>query len=266
MALRLQGRHCPRSPVTAHLGASKHPLCKAARPDPRPWGEVSALWAALLGLTDQQRSPGAGLTREQAYGVATLTGASLGTALEKSLRSVPLPGQSCKQGVWWGPGYRAGDALTGGQVHTALSTRGHVHSRWSVEWRGVGAQAREAQALRGGMGRGRALPAEPPMRLGPAFQRASLGALPSHALWLDRLMPGGGSGPQMLPQLLAPGCKPLRGPTIRWLGGSSRHLLGSSGGAAGLGPGASLRGSGWRPPKTFSPASLPSASQVLTAS
>lgn len=58
MALRLQGRHYPRSPVTAHLGASKHPLCKAACPDPRPWGEVSALWAALLGLTDQQRSPG----------------------------------------------------------------------------------------------------------------------------------------------------------------------------------------------------------------
>lgn len=104
-------------------------------------------------------------------------------------------------------------------MHTGLSMRGHVHSRWPVEWRGVGAQAREAQALQGGMGRGRALPAEPPMRLGRAFQWASLGALPSHALWLDRLVPGGGSGPQTLPQLLAPGCKPLRGPTIRWLGG-----------------------------------------------
>ena len=49
-----------RSPVTAHLGASKHPLCKAVRPDPRPWGEVSTLWTALLGLTDQQHSPGSG--------------------------------------------------------------------------------------------------------------------------------------------------------------------------------------------------------------
>ena len=49
-----------RSPVTAHLGASKHPLCKAVRPDPRPWGEVSTLWTALLGLTEQQHSPGSG--------------------------------------------------------------------------------------------------------------------------------------------------------------------------------------------------------------
>lgn len=194
MALRLQGRHCPRSPVTAHLGASKHPLCKAARPDPRPWGEVSALWAVLLGLTDQQRSPGAGLTREQAYGVATLTGASLGTALEKSLRSVPLPGQSCKQGVWWGPGYRAGDALTGGA--SAHSTE-HAGARAlqmasGVEGSGCPGQRGPGPAWRHGKRQGATCRA--PHEAGPRFPAGLAGGFAqpcpvvgqAHAWWRQR--------------------------------------------------------------------------------
>lgn len=117
---------------------------------------------------------------------------------------------------------------------------------------GVGSQARSPGPA-GRHGRGRRCLPEPLVRLGPRFPAGLAGGfaprLCSHTLWLDRLVPGGGSGPQTFPQLLAPGCKTLRGPTIRRLRRSSYHPAGSSGGAAGLGPGASLMGSGLETPE-----------------
>lgn len=62
-----------------------------------------------------------------------------------------------------------------------------------------------------------------PHEAGPRFPASLAGGfaprLCSRTLWLDRLVPGGDSGPQTFPQLLAPGCKILRRLTIRQLGG-----------------------------------------------
>lgn len=167
-------------------------------------------------------------------------------------------------------GCLAGPQLQGKGCPHGVGAGGQVHSRWPAEWRGVGPRPERPRPC-GEAWKRRGAACRAPHEAGPRFPASLAGGfaphLCSHTLWLDRLVPGGDSGPQTFPQLLAPGCKTLRHLTIRQLGGgSSCHPAGSSGGAIGLGPGASLMGLGWRPLRTFSPASLPSASWALTAS
>ena len=118
-----------------------------------------------------QHSPRSGAHQEAGLRFRRPDWSLPGTAAEKSLRSIPLPGQSGKQGVWRGPSYRARDALTGSGRGGRFTPDGlRSGGEWVPGQRGPGPAGRH--------GRGGELPAEPPMRLGPASQQASLGALP----------------------------------------------------------------------------------------
>lgn len=119
-------------------------------------------------------------------------------------------------------GCLAGPQLQGKGCPHGVGAGGQVHSRWPAEWRGVGPRPERPRPC-GEAWKRRGAACRAPHEAGPRFPASLAGGfaphLCSHTLWLDRLVPGGDSGPQTFPQLLAPGCKTLRHLTIRQLGG-----------------------------------------------
>lgn len=180
---------------------------------------MSTLWVALLGLvtwtpTNQQRSPGSGAHPGAELRCRRPNWSLLGDRSREISEKRPTPRTNRQAGC-----------LAGAQ----LQGKGRPHGRGAGGrftpdgLRSGGEWASRAERPRpcGEAWKRRGAACQAPREAGPHFPASLAGGfaprLCSHTLWLDRLVPGGGSGPQTFPQLLAPGCKTLRGPTIRRL-------------------------------------------------